>query len=86
MLLSKEYYNRDFSPFIRPKPQGIKPSARIKRSRFLVADVTGGRQGVYFEGGFAKGLGLPVIWTCSHGTDAELKKWMHFDTRQYNHI
>jgi hypothetical protein len=58
----------------------------IKRSRFLVADVTGGRQGVYFEAGFAKGLGLPVIWTCRHGTEAELKKWMHFDTRQYNHI
>jgi hypothetical protein len=58
----------------------------IKRSRFLVADVTGGRQGVYFEAGFAKGLGLPVIWTCRHGTDAELKNWMHFDTRQYNHI
>ena len=35
----------------------------IQDSRFLVADVTGGRQGVYFEAGFALGLGRQVIWT-----------------------
>ncbi len=56
--------------------------AEIRRSRYLVADFTGHRGGVYFEAGFALGLGLPVIWTCheSHIKDA------HFDTRQYNHI
>lgn len=56
--------------------------ADIKRSRFLVADVTGGRQNVYFEAGYAIGLGRPVIWTCRH----DRKKDMHFDTRQYAHI
>ena len=56
--------------------------AEIKRSRFLIADVTGQRQGVYFEAGFAMGMGLPVIWTCR---EDQINK-CHFDTRQYNHI
>jgi len=54
----------------------------IRRSRFLVADVTMQRQGVYFEAGFAMALGLPVIWCCR--TDDFNN--VHFDTRQYNHI
>jgi hypothetical protein len=36
----------------------------IKNSRFIVADFTGNRGGVYFEAGFALGLGKKVIWTC----------------------
>ena len=54
----------------------------MRRSRFVVADVTLQRQGVYFEAGFAMALGLPVIWCCSNN---DLKN-VHFDTRQYNHI
>lgn len=38
--------------------------AQIRRSRFVLADFTGQRGGVYFEAGFGKGLGLEVIWTC----------------------
>jgi len=56
--------------------------AEIRRSRFIVADVTMQRQGVYFEAGFAMALGLPVIWCC-HEDDL---KHVHFDTRQHNHI
>jgi hypothetical protein len=56
--------------------------AEIRKSRFLIADVTKHRQGVYFEAGFAMGMGLPVIWTCREN---EIDK-CHFDTRQYNHI
>jgi hypothetical protein len=41
--------------------------AEIRRSKFLVADFTCEeekvRGGVYFEAGFALGLGIPVIWT-----------------------
>ena len=59
-----------------------KIEAEIKRSRFLVADVTGGRQGVYYEAGYAMGLGLPVIWSVRNDRVND----MHFDTRQYNHI
>lgn len=56
--------------------------AQIRRSRFVVADFTGQRGGVYFEAGFAKGLGLDVFWTCNK----KCEKKLHFDTRQYNHI
>ena len=60
--------------------------AEIRRSRFLIADFThgddGARGGVYFEAGFAFGLGLPVIYTCRN----DMVKRLHFDTRQYHHI
>src|SRR6266404_1141512 len=56
--------------------------AEIRKSGLLVADFTGQRGGVYFEAGFAMGLGIPVIWTCRI-SDIER---LHFDTRQYNHI
>lgn len=56
--------------------------AKIQRSKFVIADFTGQRGGVYFEAGYAMGLGKPVIWTCRHD---HLDK-VHFDTRQYSHI
>jgi hypothetical protein len=60
--------------------------AEIRRSKFLVADFTCEankvRGGVYFEAGYAMALPIPVIWTCSKASIADL----HFDTRQYNHI
>ena len=56
--------------------------AEIRRSGLVVADFTGGRGGVYFEAGFAMGLGIPVIWTCR----ADDIDGLHFDTQQYNHV
>lgn len=53
---------------------------QIRRSRFVVADATGHRGGVYYEAGFAHGLGLPVFLACKKGVD------LHFDVRQYNCI
>ena len=60
--------------------------AEIRRARFVVADFTHGdtgvRGGVYYEAGFAHGLGIPVIFSCRKDKLDEV----HFDTRQYNHI
>jgi len=56
--------------------------AEIKNSRFVVADVTKQKAGVYYEAGFAHGLGIPVIWCVRHD---DLEN-VHFDTRQYSHI
>jgi nucleoside 2-deoxyribosyltransferase len=56
--------------------------AEIRRSRFLVADYTGQRGGVYYEAGYAKGRNLEVISTCLKD---EIKN-LHFDIRQYNCI
>ena len=54
--------------------------ARIRAAAFVVADFTGHRGGVYFEAGFALGLGREVIWTCRKDDMKDL----HFDIRQYN--
>ena len=66
----------------------------IRRSRFVVCDFTCGfvehggertdfpRGGVYYEAGFAQGLGIPVIWMCR----ADHIEHVHFDTRQFNHL
>jgi len=91
-----EIYNNAIEPAIREA--GYKPIrvdriehvnriddeiiGRIKASRFIVADFTGQRQGVYFEAGMMLGLGRTVIWMCK---DEELAA-SHFDTRQYNFI
>ena len=60
--------------------------AEIKRSRFLIADFTSepekARGGVYYEAGFAKGLNIPVIFTCRNDRLEDV----HFDTRQFNHL
>jgi hypothetical protein len=56
--------------------------AEIRQARFVVADFTGVRPNVYFEAGFAKGLGREVIWCCKQSEAGEL----HFDTKHLNHI
>ena len=60
----------------------------IRRSRFLVADLThgdkGARGGVYYEAGFALGLGLTVIRSCRK--DVIDRNELHFDVRQHYHI
>ena len=55
---------------------------QVRRSRFMVADFTGQRHGVYFEAGFMMGLARNVIWMCDK---SELPK-LHFDVRQYSFI
>lgn len=56
--------------------------AAIRRCRFVVADFTQQRGGVYFEAGFALGLEKIVLWTVR---EDDLEK-VHFDNRQYNFI
>lgn len=58
--------------------------AEIRRAEFVIANVTLHRQNVYFEAGFALGLGRDVIWTCRE--DEFTREKQHFDTRQYPHI
>jgi len=53
----------------------------IRRSKFVVADLTHGNNGAYWEAGFAEGAGKPVIYTCH--ADAWSKEKTHFDT---NHL
>ena len=70
--------------------------AEIRKSKFVVADLTscgectacdkcehiGARGGVYFEAGFALGLGKPVFLTCHK----DRTKAVHFDIDHLNRI
>jgi len=58
--------------------------AAIRRSRFVVADLSMHRGGIYFEAGYALGLGLPVVWTVEQ--QALDNNEVHFDNRQYNFL
>ena len=64
--------------------------SQIRKSRFMVADLTGYRGGVYWEAGFAEGLGIPVIYTCHEkwlNTDEDLNiEGVHFDLKHRNMI
>jgi nucleoside 2-deoxyribosyltransferase len=71
----------------------------IRAAAFVVADFTsaqetddangkavkgGARGGVYFEAGFARGLGKQVIHTCRD--DAPSRRRLHFDVEQISTI
>jgi hypothetical protein len=56
--------------------------AEIRDAEFVIADFSGNRGGVYYEAGFARGLGRPVIHCCR---DSDFDD-RHFDTKLINHI
>ncbi len=60
---------------VDPKAGNIhaRMEAEIRSSRFVVAEITDGNNGAYWEAGFAKGLGKPVIYMCKKGVTP------HFD-------
>ena len=66
--------------------------SEIKSSRFVIADFTDNNLGVYYEAGFAKGIGLPVIKTCNKdwfdATDENGQRInrLHFDIEHDNLI
>ena len=77
-----------YKPFIITQGKNVRKLddaiiSSIRRSRFLIADFTQGRGGargsVYYEAGFAHGLGKDVIFTCRKDKVNKL----HFDVRQY---
>jgi hypothetical protein len=55
--------------------------AALISARFVVAELTHGSFGAYWEAGFADGRGLPVIYTCKRAQWQNTKT--HFDT---NHM
>lgn len=57
--------------------------AEIKRAKFVIADFTEQKAGVYFEAGFALGLGIPIIYCCE---EDDFKNNSHFDVNHYPHI
>jgi hypothetical protein len=52
---------------------------QIAASRLVVADLSHGNRGAYFEAGFARGLGRPMIYTCSRNAWDDPATRPHFD-------
>ena len=67
-----------------PAPAGMiddQLRSAILGSRFVIADLSHGNNGAYWEAGFGEGRGLPVIYTCEESAWKAQKT--HFDT---NHL
>jgi hypothetical protein len=78
-------YNAVFIDEVNPvSDQTINDAiiAEIKKSKFLVADFTQQKNGVYFEAGYALGRGLKVIYCCEEKDFAK----SHFDLKPFSHI
>lgn len=58
-----------------------KLRVEIRRSKFLIADLTDENNGAYWEAGYAEGLGMPVIYICEEQKFEEKKT--HFDTNHH---
>lgn len=56
----------------------------IITSRLILADLTHGNFGAYWEAGYAEGKDKPVIYTCRK--DVFEEKSTHFDTNHHTHV
>lgn len=54
----------------------------IRRSKYLVAELTHNNPGAYWEAGFAEGLGKPVIYLCEKSFFDDPQNGVHFDVSQ----
>lgn len=55
---------------------------KIRKAKFVIADFTLHRNGVYFESGYALGLSKQVIYTCREDDFVNA----HFDIKQLQHV
>jgi hypothetical protein len=71
---------------MRPKAGLIdaRMEVDIRTARFLVADLTHGNRGAYWEAGFAHGLDKPVFYTCEEGYFRRFST--HFDTNHHHTV
>jgi hypothetical protein len=62
----------------------LRMEVAIRTARFLIADLTHGNLGAYWEAGFAAGLGKPVFYTCKAETFKAQST--HFDTNHHHTV
>ncbi len=63
-----------------------KAFGEIRKSMFIIVDITNLRPSVFYEAGFARGIGKPVFYVCSQSFRDELKegnKELEFYSKQY---
>ncbi|WP_040852318.1 hypothetical protein [Nitrosospira lacus] len=56
---------------------------RIRKARFIIADLTHHNNGAYWEAGHAEGLGKPVIYTCEKSVFNNKTESTHFDANHH---
>lgn len=77
--------------YIKAKPDSkatidARIISEIKTSRFMIADFTDDNaENVYYEAGYAYGLGIPVISCCRKDRITDKEKGLPFDRRNYHH-
>ena len=68
----------------------VRMQKEIKNCKFVIADLTHGNKGSYWEAGFAEGLGKKVIYTCEKSIFEKDKtaenKVIHFDVNHHQTI
>jgi hypothetical protein len=69
----------------KPKAGLIDDRLRVEilNSRFLIADLSHGNNGAYWEAGYAEGLGKQVIYTCKKEVFESKEGKPHFDTNHH---
>jgi hypothetical protein len=67
-----------------PKAGSIsnRMQVQIRRSKYLVAELTYNNPGAYWEAGFAEGLEKPVIYLCEKSFFDDPANGVHFDVSQ----
>lgn len=60
-----------------------KLRVEIRRSKFLIADLSDNNNGAYWEAGYAEGLGMHVIYICEKKIFDDRTKSTHFDTNHH---
>jgi Zn ribbon nucleic-acid-binding protein len=58
-----------------------KLRVEIRRSKFLIADLSDDNNGAYWEAGYAEGLGMPVVYICEK--EKFEARASHFDTNHH---
>lgn len=53
---------------------------RIREAKLVLADLSDGNWGAYWEAGYAEGLGKPVVYLCKESVFNEATTRPHFDT------
>lgn len=76
MIISQKEHNNEIVPEILYE---------IRTSDFIVADLTGNRGGVYYEAGFALGLGKEIIFTVNN-SKTKKNEAPHFDVAQRKQV
>jgi hypothetical protein len=72
----------DLRRIIDKQPAGViddQLRVAIRKSRFLISELTGRNPGAYWEAGYAEGLGKPVIYTCQKSFFENPETKPHFD-------